>query len=76
MNEKRLAPLIEIRRHFFRITVEAFEAICATLPLGSVAYEGERLIWLERKYADQLDAMRGPESFSDVALRLAAVEHE
>jgi hypothetical protein len=35
------------------ISVEAFEAIVATLPLGSVGYEnktnerGERLIWLE-----------------------------
>jgi len=34
------------------ITVEAFEAIANTLPLGSVAFEpqsnekGERLIWL------------------------------
>jgi hypothetical protein len=33
------------------ITVEAFEAIARTLPLGSVAYEpdlnakGERLVW-------------------------------
>jgi hypothetical protein len=39
------------------ITVEAFDAICATLPVGSVAYEaetnakGERLIWLERVWA-------------------------
>ena len=36
------------------ITVEAFDAIVATLPVGRVAYEaetnakGERLIWLER----------------------------
>jgi hypothetical protein len=36
------------------ITQAAFEAIAATLPLGSVGYEnktnanGERLIWLER----------------------------
>src|SRR5271166_2479648 len=35
------------------ITVEAYEAIVATLPMGSVAYEpepnakGERLIWVE-----------------------------
>jgi hypothetical protein len=35
------------------ITVEAFEAIARTLPLGSVGYEnqinerGERLIWLD-----------------------------
>jgi hypothetical protein len=35
------------------ITTAAYDAICATLPLGSVGYEnqinerGERLIWLE-----------------------------
>ena len=40
------------------ISVEAFEAIARTLPLGSVAYEseanerGERLIWLEDAMAD------------------------
>jgi hypothetical protein len=63
------------------ITQAAFDAICATLPLGSVAYEaetnakGERLIWLERLWADKLGAMRGPgESYSDVILRLAGVE--
>jgi hypothetical protein len=63
------------------ITVEAFEAIVATLPVGSVAYEpetnakGERPIWLERKWADKLGAMRGPgESYSDVIVRLAALE--
>jgi hypothetical protein len=61
------------------ITIEAFEAISATLPVGSVMYEpqtnanGKRLIWLERKVLDQLDAMRGKgESYSDVILRLAA----
>jgi hypothetical protein len=33
--------------------------------------KGERLIWIERKYADQLGAMRGPgESCSDVILRI------
>jgi hypothetical protein len=48
------------------ITAEAFDAIVATLPLGSVGYEaertakGERLIWLERVWADKLAAMRGP----------------
>lgn len=60
------------------ISVAAFEAIARTLPLGSVAYEGEpnergeRLIWLEAAMADRLDAMRGPgESYSEVILRLA-----
>jgi hypothetical protein len=63
------------------ISQAAYEAICATLPLGSVVYEaetnakGERLIWLERRYVDQLGAMRGPgESYSDVIIRLAGVE--
>ena len=42
------------------ISVEAFEAIASTLPLGSVGYEnksnerGERLIWLELLLARQL----------------------
>jgi len=59
------------------ITPAAFEAIAATLPLGSVAYEpqldaqDQRLIWLESAIVDQLRAMRGPgESYSDVILRL------
>jgi hypothetical protein len=46
----------------------AFEAIAATLLLGSVGYEaqanarGERLIWLEAAVVDhRLTAMRGPE---------------
>jgi len=61
------------------ITQAAFEAIAATLPLGSVGYEaeadanGERLIWLPAAVVDRLKAMRGPgESYSDVILRLAA----
>jgi hypothetical protein len=47
------------------ISVEAFEAIARTLPLGSVGYEveanerGERLIWLEDAAVDRLGAMRG-----------------
>jgi hypothetical protein len=60
------------------ITAPAFEAIAATLPLGSVGYEnatnerGERLIWLEPRMVDRLGALRGPgESYSDVILRLA-----
>jgi hypothetical protein len=63
------------------ITEAAFEAIVATLPLGSVGYEnavnvrGERLIWLDPRMADKLTAMRGPgESYSDVIMRLAAAE--
>jgi hypothetical protein len=64
-----------------RSAVEAFDAIAAALPLGSVAYEaetnakGERLIWLERVWADKLGAMRGPgESYSDVIVRIAKSE--
>ena len=60
------------------ITVEAYEAIVATLPIGSVAYEpqpnakGERLIWLEEVWLNKLDDMRLPgESYSDAILRLA-----
>jgi hypothetical protein len=59
------------------ISVEAFEAIARTLPLGSVAYEadpterGERTVWLEEVWVDRLGAMRRPdESYSDVILRL------
>jgi hypothetical protein len=61
------------------ITVEAFNAIAATLPFGSVGYEnqinerGERLIWLDHAVVSRLRAMRGRgESYSDVILRLAA----
>ena len=63
------------------ISVEAFEAICATVPIGSVGYEaeanerGERLIWLEAAMVDRIGAMRGPgESYSDVILRIAGRE--
>jgi hypothetical protein len=39
--------------------------------------KSERLIWLEWRWADTLDALRGPgESYSDVILRLAAAGHE
>ncbi len=63
------------------ITPAAFDAIAATLPLGSVGYEaqtnarGERLVWLETAIIDRLAAMRGPgESYSDVILRLVEME--
>ena len=55
------------------ITPAAFEAIAATLLLGSVGYEnpvnekGECLVWLAPEVVDRLRAMRGPgESYSDV----------
>jgi hypothetical protein len=63
------------------ISQATFEAITATLPLGSVGYEnktneqGERLIWLERAVVDRLRSLRGPgQSYSDVILRLVEQE--
>jgi hypothetical protein len=63
------------------ITPEALEAIVATLPFGTVAYElepnanGERLTWLEEVWINKLDAIRMPgESYSDVILWLAKLE--
>jgi hypothetical protein len=60
------------------ISLAAFDAICATLPLGSVGYEneanerGERYMWLDHAVVSRLRAMRGPgESYSHVILRLA-----
>ena len=61
-----------------RITISAaaFEAIAATLP-SSVGYErvrspdGDYHVWLEHRFVDRLRAIRGPESYSDVILRLA-----
>jgi len=61
------------------ITAEAFDAIAATLPLGSVGYErqaddkGQRFVWLEPHILAKLKHLRGPgESYSDLILRLAA----
>jgi hypothetical protein len=60
------------------ISQAAFDAIAATLPLGSISFEsevddnGDRLIWLPRSVVDRLKAIRGPgESYSDVILRVA-----
>jgi hypothetical protein len=65
------------------ITSAAFEAIAATLPLGSVSFEreagakGERMVWLAAPVVDRLTALRGPgESYSDVILRLVELETE
>ncbi len=61
------------------ISVEAFEAIARTLPVGSVGYEaeanerGERLIWLEAAKADRLGAMRS-ETYSEAILRLVRMD--
>ncbi|MGA8444799.1 MAG: hypothetical protein WB766_06340 [Roseiarcus sp.] len=61
------------------ISQAAFDAVAATLPLGSVPYEpavdeGDlRYIWLEPRWLDRLKSYRGSgESYSDVILRLAA----
>jgi hypothetical protein len=61
------------------ISAAAFDALAATLPLGSVAVEpkvnerGEREISLEPHIVDKLRFLRGPgESYGDVILRLAA----
>jgi hypothetical protein len=48
------------------ITPAAFDAVAATLPLGSVGYEREKgeggavAIWLDRAVVERLRAMRGP----------------
>ena len=59
------------------ISQAAFDAIAATLPLGSVGYEnktdaqGQQLIWLDQAVVDRLRSLRGPgESYGDVILRL------
>jgi hypothetical protein len=61
------------------ITQAAFNAIAATLQLGSVSYEnhvnerGERYVWLPPNVVDRLKAQRRlGESYSDVILRLAS----
>lgn len=61
------------------ISVEAFEAIARTLPVGSVAVEPAtdegnlRYIWLEARRLERLRSYRRPgEGYSDVILRLAA----
>jgi hypothetical protein len=61
------------------ITEAAYDAIAATMLLGSVGYEaqrtekGEVFVWLEERWLNKLRALRGPgESHSEVILRLAA----
>ena len=60
------------------ITPQAFAALAATLPLGSVAVEPQRApdgsvhIWLDHNAVAKLKALRGPrESYSDVIIRAA-----
>ena len=69
-------PIIRIA-----ITSAAFDAIAATLPLGSVTFEpqlganGERFIWLEDRILNKLVAeRRRGETYSDVILRLVEIE--
>ncbi len=61
------------------ISQAAFDAICATLPLGDLGFEnatnerGNRLIWLPRDVLAKLNHLRGAgESYSEVILRVAA----
>ena len=60
------------------ITQEAYAALAATLPLGTVAVEpqagtSERHVWLAPNVVDRLGRLLGPgESYSDVILRLIA----
>jgi hypothetical protein len=62
------------------ISQAAYEAIAATLPLGSVGCEprpnenGERPIWLEERQLDKLNSIRRPgESYPEAIIRLAAL---
>ncbi len=60
------------------ISEAAFNAIAATLPLGTVAVEhaartSERHVWLAPNVVDRFGHLLGPgESYSDVILRLVA----
>jgi hypothetical protein len=61
------------------ITQEAFEAIAAAMPLGTVSYEADHTgkaevhIWLEPHVLNKLRILRGPgEEYSDVIVKLAA----
>jgi hypothetical protein len=65
------------------ISVEAFEAIAQTPPLGNVSFEnkidenGQRIIWLPRDVLDRLRSVRAPgEDYSDVILRVATESAE
>jgi hypothetical protein len=57
---------VDARMIKIAITVEAFEAIASTLPLGSVGYEnevnerGECYVWLDPNAVNRLRAMAGP----------------
>jgi hypothetical protein len=76
----RSSPFVKTHDPHIGVTVEAHEALVATLPVGTVACEpqlsakGERLIWTEEIWRNKLDVMRKPgESYSDSILRLVEV---
>jgi hypothetical protein len=63
------------------ITVQTFDALASTLPLGSVAYaknlyaKGECHVWLAPTVVNRLTAMRKRgKSYSDAILRLVTME--
>jgi hypothetical protein len=63
------------------ITSAAFDAIRATLPVGSAAdgpqrtAQGGYLIWVERSWLNKLEALRQPgEGLSETIIRLVAME--
>jgi hypothetical protein len=63
------------------ITVEAYDALASTIPLGSVVFEreldanGQCHVRLNHAVVARLRAMRGPgESLSDAILRLVEAE--
>jgi hypothetical protein len=79
---RQTQPFVDSRQMVrIAVTPAAFDAIAATLALGSLGFEaastesGERQIWIDARAADRLAAMRGPgESYSDVILRLVELE--
>ncbi len=63
------------------ISSAAFDAIKATLPVGSATYEPQRtaqggyFIWVERGWLNKLEALRQPsEGLSETIIRLVAME--
>jgi hypothetical protein len=59
------------------ITSAAFEAIAATLPLGSVGYEpqrtaqGDYFIWIERTWLNKVEALRQPGAIKEGEQKMA-----
>jgi hypothetical protein len=77
--EHVLAPIYRQRMIGLSISSAAFDALAATLPLGSIAYEptiddkDERFIWLGPNIVNRLRAAREQgETYSDVILRLVS----